>query len=150
MINLKRSTGSNPDFIKMVDLLDADFAIRDGDDHAFYSQYNKLDDIHHVILIYEGSEVVACGAIKAFDEHAMEVKRMYVVPVHRKKGIASKLLKALEGWILELGKTKSILETGKRQPEAISLYKKSGYHIIDNYGQYQGVENSVCFEKVLT
>jgi len=74
---------------------------------------------------------------------------MYVIPEKRNKGFASEVLKELENWALELSYNKCILETGKRQPEAISLYKKNGYSNIPNYGQYSGVENSVCFQKVL-
>jgi GNAT superfamily N-acetyltransferase len=64
-------------------------------------------------------------------------------------GIASNILAELEKWASELSYAKCILETGKKQPEAISLYKKNGYRIIPNYGQYCEVENSLCFEKKL-
>ncbi len=69
------------------------------------------------------------------------------MPGSRGKGIASKILAELEIWATELFYEKCILETGKKQPEAIALYKKNGYNIIPNYGQYAGVENSLCFEK---
>jgi hypothetical protein len=59
------------------------------------------------------------------------------------------VLQALENWSLELGHPIAILETGKGQPEAIGLYNKSGYQVIDNYGPYIGFENSVCMKKVL-
>jgi hypothetical protein len=55
----------------------------------------------------------------------------------------------LENWAGELSYAKCILETGKRQPEAIGLYKKNGYKLIPNYGQYAEAENSLCFEKEL-
>ncbi len=58
-------------------------------------------------------------------------------------------LAELEKWAAELGYNKCVLETGKKQPEAIALYKRSGYKIIPNYGQYIGIENSVCFEKAI-
>jgi len=72
---------------------------------------------------------------------------MFTLPECRGKGIATKLLNELEKWTIELGYEKCILETGKRQPEAIALYKKNGYKSIPNYGQYTGMDNSVCFEK---
>jgi GNAT superfamily N-acetyltransferase len=87
--------------------------------------------------------------MKPFNAEAMEIKRMYTLPERRGKGIASVILTALEKWALELSYTKTVLETGKRQPEAIALYEKSGYRLIPNYGQYTGVENSLCFEKLL-
>ena len=74
---------------------------------------------------------------------------MFVLPERRGKGIAAKVLSELEIWAAELSFEKCILETGKKQPEAIQLYKKSGYVIIANYGQYDGIENSLCFEKKL-
>lgn len=142
-----RTDFNHPDFIELVKQLDADLAERDGKDHSFYSQFNKIDMLRHAIVVYEDEKPIACGAIKEFAPQIMEVKRMYTVPAHRGKGIAGKVLKELETWAAELSYTKCVLETGKKQPEAIQLYQKSGYLVIPNYGQYAGVENSVCFEK---
>jgi len=150
-MKLIRTDSTNKDFIELVEQLDADLAIRDGDDHPFYDQFNKIDSIKYVIVVYdENKRAVGCGAIKQFEPNVMEVKRMYVPLEQRGKGIAIEMLKELEVWAMELGNSRCILETGIKQPEAISLYKKSGYRFIDNYGQYDGVENSVCFEKLLT
>jgi GNAT superfamily N-acetyltransferase len=149
MITLKRTNSGNHDFRKLVKLLDAALAIVDGKDHAFYSQFNKIDNIRYVIVAYEDEYAVGCGAIKEYGQDTMEVKRMYVSPENRNKGIASKILKELEKWACELSCRKCILETGKRQHEAIGLYKKSGYKLIPNYGQYANVDNSLCFEKIL-
>jgi GNAT superfamily N-acetyltransferase len=149
MINILRTNSKNHDFIKLVKLLDEGLAIVDGDDHSFYSQFNKIDNIRYVVVAYENKKPVGCGAIKEFEPGTMEVKRMFVSPEVRKKGIASKILNELEIWSLELSCSKCILETGKRQPEAIGLYKKNGYIQIPNYGQYAFVENSVCFDKRL-
>jgi GNAT superfamily N-acetyltransferase len=149
-MKLLRTDSNNPDFAELVKQLDADLAIRDGDDHAFYDQFNKLDAIKHTVVAYnEANRAVGCGAIKQFETGTMEVKRMFVPLEERGKGIAGEILKELEIWAKELGNDKCILETGIKQPEAISLYKKSGYRFIDNYGQYAGVENSVCFAKLL-
>lgn len=149
-MKLIRTDSNNPDFVELVKQLDADLAIRDGDDHAFYDQFNKLDAIKHTVVAYnEANRAVGCGAIKQFETGIMEVKRMFVPLEERGKGIAGEILKELEIWAKELGNDKCILETGIKQPEAISLYKKSGYRFIDNYGQYAGVENSVCFAKLL-
>ena len=147
MIKLIRTNSENPDFIKLVKFLDEDLAIKDGEAHFFYAQFNKINKIMHVVLAYENKIPLGCGAIKEYDTNTMEVKRMYTSPDSRKKGIATKILTELEKWVFELSYGRCILETGKRQPEAIGLYKKSGYTQIPNYGQYSGVENSVCFEK---
>jgi GNAT superfamily N-acetyltransferase len=149
-IRIVRTDSSHPDFIALVRQLDADLAIRDGADHAFYAQFNKIDLIRHALVAYNQENVpVACGAIKAFAEDAMEVKRMWVEPPFRGKGIASEILKELEKWARELGYKRCVLETGKKQTEAIQLYPKNGYQVIPNYGQYIGIDNSVCFEKCL-
>lgn len=149
MIHTIRTDSTNPDFIQLVRLLDADLAERDGAEHGFYAQFNKIDKIKHVVVAYEAEQPVGCGAIKEYESGIMEVKRMYTLEGKRGKGIASVVLGQLETWASELGYQKCILETGWKQPEAIALYKKNGYTIIPNYGQYVGVENSVCFEKLL-
>ena len=149
MLTLIRTDASHPHFIELVRGLDADLAIRDGRDHDFYNQFNKIDMIKYAVVAYEDDKPTSCGAIKEFDPVTMEVKRMYTLPVSRGKGIASQVLNELEIWAKELNYKKCILETGKKQPEAIALYQKSGYKLISNYGQYAGIDNSVCFEKEL-
>ena len=147
MLTLIRTDSTHPDFISLVRLLDADLAIRDGADHGFYAQYNKIDMIKHAVVAYENDLPVSCGAIKEFEPGTMEVKRMYTLPEYRGKGYAGVLLTELEKWVAEMSYTKCVLETGLKQPEAIALYLKSGYIRIPNYGQYAGIENSWCFEK---
>ncbi len=149
MIRFIRSDSDNKDFIKLVRDLDTDLAERDGEDHSFYAPFNKIDKIRFAVVIYENNKPIGCGALKEYAPGTMEVKRMYVTPESRGKGIATKVLTELEKWATELSCTKCILETGKRQPEAIGLYRKYGYQPIPNYGQYINVENSVCFEKIL-
>jgi putative acetyltransferase len=150
MIELKRTTSQDIDFQSLVLLLDKDLSMRDGEDHSFYAQFNKIDKINEAVVAYKNNEPIGCGAIKKFDEQNAEVKRMFVKPEHRGHGVAAKTLMELEGWARELGYQCCILETGRKQPEAITLYKKSGYQIIPNYGQYAGVGNSVCMKKMLT
>ena len=150
MNNLVRTNSENKDFQNLVRQLDADLKIRDGEENLFYAQFNKIARIKFVIVAFEGEIAVGCGAIKEYADNIMEVKRMYVVQNKRGKGFASSILKELEKWTKELKYKKCVLETGKKQPEAIELYKKNGYEIISNFGQYENVENSICFEKVLT
>ncbi len=147
MIKIIRTDSDNQDFVDLVRSLDADLAQRDGNEHSFYAQFNKIDKIKYVIVAYENDKPVGCGAIKEFTPSTMEIKRMYTSPENRGKGIASRVLAELETWAVELSYEKCILETGKRQPEAIELYKKNGYKLMANYGQYAQIENSVCFEK---
>lgn len=149
MIRILKTNASDPDFKMLVALLDADLAERDGEEHSFYDQFNKLNLIKYALVAYELELPIACGALKELEPKVMEVKRMYVSREKRGKGLATKVLSELEHWARDLGYQKCVLETGKRQPEAIALYTKNGYHIIPNYGQYAGIENSVCFEKNL-
>lgn len=144
-----RTTSSHPDFQDLIKQLDADLAITDGEDHAFYSQFNKVDAIKHVVVGYLDNNAVACGAIKEFDEISVEVKRMFVAHSHRNKGFASQILVELENWAKDLGYGRCVLETGKRQKDAIALYLKNNYLMTPNYGQYVGIENSQCFEKIM-
>jgi GNAT superfamily N-acetyltransferase len=149
VVEIIRTSSENQDFIDLVILLDAELAERDGDDHTFYNQFNSIDGIKHAIILYENDTPMGCGGIKEFEPGSMEVKRMYTKPVSRGKGFASKILMELEFWATEMSYEKCVLETGKRQPEAIALYAKNGYKVMRNYGQYAGIENSICFEKAL-
>lgn len=147
MIVIKRTNSDDKDFQKLVEELDKELVIRDGDDFSFYAQFNKINAINHVVIAYDFDEPVGCAAIKEYSEDTMEVKRMFVPLEKRGQGIASLVLRELELWTKELNYKNCILETGIKQPEAIKLYMKNGYQIIPNYGQYTDAESSVCFEK---
>lgn len=149
MIEFIRTNSDHPDFILLVIQLDTYLAEIDGEEHAFYAQYNKIDKIQHVIISYDNNQPAGCGAIKEYAADTIEIKRMFTLPEKRGKGIATFILHELEKWAAELSYLKCILETGNRQRDAIALYQKSGYKQIPNYGQYAGVENSVCYEKLI-
>lgn len=146
-MRLEHTDSHHSDFKLLVKELDNTLAVTDGDDHAFYDQFNKLDHLNNVIVAYEDGIPVGCAALKKYDTQSMEIKRMYTRNNYRGKGIASSILNELENWTAALGFKRCILETGVNQREAIALYKKSGYELIKNYGPYAGVENSFCFEK---
>lgn len=149
MLILKRTDSADTDFIELVKLLDTDLALRNGEQHAFYSQFNTTDTIKNVVVAYLNHKAVSCGAFKYYNENTVEVKRMFTVHEFRGKGLAASILKELETWAAELGYTRSVLETGKKQTEALNLYQKSNYQLIPNYGQYAGIENSICFQKFI-
>ena len=149
MIEIKRTDSTDQDFIELVRHLDVELAERDGDEHSYYAQFNKIDLLKHVVVAYYDGRAAGCGAVKVFSPGEMEVKRMYTDPSVRGKGVASAVLRELEKWSRELGYSACVLETDWRQPEAVALYRKSGYEQIPNYGQYAGMENSVCFRKPL-
>lgn len=142
---LKHCDNSSLDFQALVAKLDAELAIRDGDDHAFYHQFNGIDVLNHVIVAYDKGHPVGCGAFKARNKQQVEIKRMFVLKESRKKGCATAILTALETWAAKEGFIEAILETGKAQIEALSFYPKQGYTVIPNFAPYVGVKNSVCF-----
>ena len=146
---LKKTNSADADFQLLVNELDADLQNRYGEQQAFFSQFNKLNHIHHVIVAYENELPVGCGAFKLFEKALVEIKRMYVKPQHRGKGIAAYILQELEQWAKQEGFTACVLETGLNQPEAIRLYEKTGYVRTPNYGQYIGVDISICMRKAL-
>lgn len=147
MNGIKRINIVNEDFASLVKLLDQYLVIVDGEDHAFYHQYNNIDAFKYIVLFYKNNVAIACGAIKVYDAKTMEIKRMFTIATERQNGIASKILNELEKWAKELLYEKCILETGAKQIEAIQFYKKNGYDLIPNFGQYRGVINSRCFKK---
>lgn len=149
MMQIIRTDPTNSHFVALVSKLDEYLAVLDGEEHEFYHKLNTIGNLKYVVMAYEDKVPVGCGAIKEFGDDTMEVKRMYVEPSRRGAGIGVQLLAELESWTEELGRSKCVLETGRRQPEAIRLYEKCGYVRIPNYGQYVGMENSVCFEKGL-
>ena len=157
MINIKkvsntellRTTSEHPDFRKMVNALDEDLILRNGETQKLYHQYNKIDHINHAVVVYAEAQPIGCGCFKRFDDETVEMKRMFVLPEMRGKQLAGQLLHELETWASEEGFTKAVLETGVRQVEAIRLYIRSGYHLTKNYGQYVGMEDSICYRKDL-
>ena len=144
---LVRTENTDADFRALVVELDRELAIRDGDEHAFYSQFNKLDAMLGTVVAYEGETAIGCGAFRRHDDDTAEIKRMFVRPESRGRRIATLVLAELESWAGELGYRSCVLETGFKQPEAIALYKRAEYVEIPNYGQYADIVNSVCMRK---
>ena len=149
MKKIIRTDNKNVDFNKLIIELDAYLKVTDGADHEFYNQFNGLDNIKNVVIAYQDSQAIGCGAFKKLDNETIEIKRMYVKFAHRGSGTAQAILNSLELWASEKGFKKCILETGNRQVEAIKFYKKAGYKSIPNYGQYAQMDDSNCFEKLV-
>lgn len=148
-ITTKRTNSTDEDFINLVKELDAFLSVKNGESDAFYSQFNGLEDLHHVIVLYLDDKSIGCGAIKQFDTHTVEIKRMYISKNLQGKNLGVAILTELETWAKELGNTCCILETGTMLPEAIRFYKKNNYQQIPNYEPYVGASESVCFQKSL-
>ena len=148
MYKLLKTNSNHSDFQKLTRLFDDYLVEIDGDEKDFFAQYNQIY-IDNVIVCYEDEIAVGCGAFKEYEPTVAEIKRMFVLPEKRGKGIASTVLNTLEIWAKENGFQHAILETSNQLTNAISLYQKSGYEIIPNYGQYIDVESSVCMKKNL-
>lgn len=139
----------NNDFCELIKILDKDLEGRYGELQKQYEKHNKVDFIKNVVIVYKDKVPVACGAYKEFDTCSAEIKRVFVKKEFRNQGFARIIMNRLEELIKSSNYKYSILETGIKQHEAISLYKKVGYNVIENYGPYIGNSNSVCMKKVL-
>ncbi len=123
-IVLLRIRGDNKDFTGLVDLLDEVLRESDGDDHTFFAQFNKLDGESKVVVAYMNNIPAGCGAIKKYSEGIAEIKRMFVKPEFRGRGLGKNILKELELWAKELKYSECVLETGKKMEDAVRLYRK--------------------------
>lgn len=101
------------------------------------------------VVAFEADAAVGCGGLCRYDDETGEIRRMYVAPERRGRGLSREILEALEEEARSLGYSAIRLETGNRQPEAVGLYRSAGYEPIPKYGSYVDDERSLCFEKAL-
>lgn len=147
---ITRTTSANPHFRTLVSQLDAELRQMYADLMDTYDQHNIIEHNDTVVVAYLDDEPVGCGCFKPFDNETVELKRMFVHPDARGKGISKLIVNDLETWARELGFTRTVLETGTKNIDAHHLYRKSGYLIIPNYGPYIDLESSICMGKNLT
>jgi GNAT superfamily N-acetyltransferase len=146
-VRISKTTSENPDFVNLIAALDKSLWERYPKLKTNYWGNNILELNPNVIVVYLHEKPVACGCFKKYDKNAIEIKRMFVSPEVRGMGLAQTILLELEGWAHDLGYSFSVLETLYKQKEAIALYQKTGYTIVDNYEPYVGLENSICMRK---
>ncbi len=149
MIKLQRTNSDNEDFRLLIAELDKELWSRYEDRQAIYDKHNIIENNKNVLLAYKDEIAVGCGCFKKFDDQTVEVKRMYVKPKYRGQKIATSILDALEKWAMELNIFSTVLETGNKQQEAILLYGKSGYIVVEKYGPYKDLPESICMQKKL-
>lgn len=147
---VKRTTTADPDFLSLVLALDHELWNELNEDQATYDQYNKVPDIRTAVLVYKGTEPVACGCFKGFDEQTVEIKRMFVTKAFRGKGLSKKVLRELEAWAQEIGYRTAVLETSIYFNVAQTLYTVAGYRVTPNYPPYESLPESICMKKELT
>jgi putative acetyltransferase len=142
---------SSADAARLIDALSAELSGRY--EHIDGSEDFRPEDVavpRSVFLIARlTGRAVGCCALRPLDGDLGEVKRMYVEPAARGRGLSKRLLAALEDAARAMGYVVLRLETGDRQPEAIGLYESAGYQRIAAFGPYVGSQHSVCFEKRL-
>jgi GNAT superfamily N-acetyltransferase len=148
-MHLLRTDSTNTDFQNLVKSLDVTLSEHNGENDDFFAQFNTIDAIKNCVVAYIDDIPAACGAFKPFSEDTVEIKRMFTDPEFRKNGLGSAIVKELENWAAELNFKKAVLETSQDLKSAISIYEKNGFYRIPNYGQYIGVEQSVCYEKCI-
>ncbi len=148
-LEFKYTNGDDTDFVMLCSKLDCalDEIVGKKNQRSKYEQYNQRDNIHDVIIAYQKGEPVACGAFKMYDEDHAELKRIFTEPSIRNIGLGGELLRRLEAMAKIKGYRWCILETGKPLEAACHVYKKAGYKIIPNYGQYHNMPNSICMER---
>lgn len=136
------------DFKYLASLLDQDIKSNYKLKQIAYNEINISDTLDKIIVGYLDGEPIACGGFSFYDSKSIEIKRMFVVDSYRNKGFSSQILRSLEQSCSDLGYHSLILGTGNKQLEAIKFYKKFGYYVIENYGQYAELKNSICMKKV--
>ena len=146
-LKISKTTSENFDFITLIAALDKSLWERYPELNTNYWGNNILELNPNVVVIYLDENPVACGCFKKYDKNTIEIKRMFVSPEARGMGLAQNILRELELWAHDLGYSFSVLETLYKQKEAIALYQKTGYNIVDNYEPYVGLKNSICMQK---
>jgi len=149
MIRLKRTSNKDADFKSLIMELDNDLQGRYQNVQYQYNAYTDVSKINTVVVAYIQDIAVGCGCFKEVSDNTVEIKRMFVNPYFRGFGVASSIIDELLIWAKQLYYHEAVLETGKKQPESIKLYTKHGFHIIDNFGPYLGMEESVCMQRPL-
>ena len=148
-IEIKAALAQSPEVKELSDLLHKDLELIYG--KGLIESFKEENEQMLIFYVaYDDNGIaVACGALKHFDEITAEIKRMYVKENFRGRGISKKILLKLEHHARELQYQRLVLETGLKQPEAMSLYSKFGYTPIKCYGRHANDPDSRCFEKLI-
>ena len=136
-----------PDYAVLAKKLDDYYFSLVGDVHLRYAEANRPENMACRVIAYDGSRPIGCGCWKAVDKETAEVKRIYVEPEYRRRGVASTIIELLESHIMASGYSKALLETARTTNDSKSLYLSLGYKEIPYYGSPAGAENCRCFLK---
>ena len=148
MIDIRSVPWEHPDGARLRAEQEAEVVVRYGAPDAEPGPPPTAESMTVFVVAYDADEPVACGGLRALDDGHGEVKRMYVAPAARGRGISKLVLRDLERRARDLGWGRLRLETGVLQPEAMGLYRSEGYTAIAPFGYYVGNPQSRCYEKV--
>jgi putative acetyltransferase len=149
-IEIRRQDILSPAAQQLIRLLNAELEARYPEEGANFFRLDP-DEVSEgrggFFVAYLDDNPVGCGAIRRIESAVAEIKRMYVAPSNRGRGIGGKILAELEAEALRLGIRRLVLETGPRQPEAIAIYKRAGFVEIPLFGEYNDPAFSLCMAK---
>lgn len=151
-IDIRRAEIASPIVQQLILALNAeleDMYPEEGANHFRLDANEVVDGRGAFLVAYRDGQAVGCGAVRRNDPRVAEIKRMYVTPKERGRGIARQVLTALENEARQLGVSRLVLETGLRQVEALALYRRAGFVEIPLFGEYIDSPLSVCMEKTL-
>lgn len=149
-LDLREEPYDSPAAQQLIAAVQAEYVVRyGGPDEAPVDPREFAPPDGLFLVGYLEAQPVATGGLRRHAEGEVEIKRMYVVPEARGRGFSRQMLAALEARARELGANRVVLETGQRQPEAISLYESSGYARLPGFGHYACAPLSISFEKKL-
>ena len=146
---LRLTSGDDPKFRALVRKLDQEYVDRFGETALRYQPYNTLEKIEAACLLLVDGTPAACGAIQPLDGDTAELKRVYVLPEFRRRGLARQVVEQLELQALFQGFGRMVMEIGRDIPEAISLYRKMGYREIETLTIFADNKDTLCMEKEL-
>jgi GNAT superfamily N-acetyltransferase len=144
-----RSNSLSSEYLKLMQNFDAELRATYGNHQDEADKQNVFEEAINIVLVYHNDKIAGCGGYKPHHENTAEIKRVYVLPEYRGKGLGIGLMNEIEQWAKEGGFKHLILETGDQQHEAIALYRKIGYYDIPKYAPYLDSPVSVCMRKNL-
>lgn len=144
---------ANLDFIRLTKELDENLngisADRPEEERTKYASFNELLGITRAFVLYDKEVAIGCAAFKKYAMDTVEVKRVFISEKYRGKGLSKMLLSELEMQVRKEGFSRLILETGKNNRAAVSMYKAINYREIGNFPPYTDMEDSICLSKDL-
>jgi GNAT superfamily N-acetyltransferase len=147
-MHLERTTWDDIRFKELTVSLDQELTGNYGKLQNQYTMKNIIKSNSYVVLCIKNEKAIACGCIRDLgDNSTVELKRMFTIKEERGQSIGKLIVEELEKWAFELHFKRMILETGMKQNSAIAMYQKIGFQIIENYGEYKGISNSICMAK---